>query len=97
MENAHFIMVMFRLPFDEFGNLSLMINMIWLYGMRKMKITCWMKEIKKFDVIEMKMIIDCNKKLKWRGLTSSHDEHGVIYLMTNVIWLWKLNESDKEI
>jgi len=44
-----------------------------------------MKEIKKFDVIEMKMIIDCNKKLKWRGLTSSHDEHGVIYLMTNVI------------
>jgi len=28
MENAHFIMVMFRLPFDEFGNLSLMINMI---------------------------------------------------------------------
>ena len=29
-----------------------------------MKITCWMKQMKKFDVLEIKMVFDCKKKDK---------------------------------
>jgi len=43
------------------GNLPLITSRI-LYRTKDMKITCWLKQVKKFDVLEMKMIFDCKKK-----------------------------------
>jgi len=51
-----------------------------------------MKEMKKFDVLEMKMVIDIKKKpYRWAYIFSWWIR-GNLPLITNTIWFW--NEKD---
>lgn len=46
--------------------LPLMTNMIW-YGTKEMEIRYWMKQMNKFNILEMKMVFDFKKKDEKNG------------------------------
>jgi len=69
-----------------------------------MEIIYWMKEMKNFDVLETKMLIDCKKKLINKACIIQWWIESNLSLITTIIWFWNkrdenhmLNEKYKEV